>query len=292
MRNQTKRNQNKLVLAFVAAALTCGVFVTPSNASAQAEVEITGPLANAPAVRHMRLYRKGRIQIQPMFSFTLQDQYTRTLQVGLQLHYHFTDWLGVGLFGHYGVVGLNTNLTDEIQQKGVTTDRNRLSLPNRDVFEDQIAQMQWNAGLQLDFIPLRGKLALFQKLFVDTDFHIFLGVAFVGLDERANVTAAAQADNDCLGGGGCTATTRESRVAIAPTFGAGLTMYFNDFLGLNLEWRGMPFSWNTSGTDEARDGSGDFPDGMIDENDRIFQFNHMFTVGLVIYLPTAVEITE
>ncbi len=288
--NQHK--QNKLLVALIAAAaLTCGVFATPSDASAQAEVEITGPLANAPAVRHMRLYRKGRIQLQPMFTFTLQDQYTRTLQAGLQIHYHFTDWLGVGLFGNYGVAGLNTNLTDEIQQKGVTTDRNRLSLPNSDVFDQQIAQMQWNAGLQLDFIPLRGKLALFQKLFVDTDFHIFLGVAFVGLEERANVTAAEQSPTDCLSGG-CTATNRATRVAIAPTFGAGLTMYFNDFLGLNLEWRGMPFSWNTSGTDEARDGSGDFPDGRIDENDRIFQMNHMFTVGLVVYLPTAVEITE
>jgi outer membrane beta-barrel protein len=270
-----------------------------SHASAQ-EVQITGPLAGAPAVRRMRLYREGRLLIEPNFSFTLQDEFARSLIAGAHIGYYFTDWLGVGLWGGYTVASLETGLTDEIRAGGVTTDRNRLSLPTRENFNDQIANMTYVAALQLEFIPLRGKLALFQKLFVDTDFHIFLGVAMVGVEERAEVaitntghdgvgTLCAIGDTTCLEG---SQTARSSRLAIAPTFGAGLTMMFNDFVGLNFDWRGMPFSWNTSGTDESGDDDGDFPDGSIDSDDRFFKFNQMVQIGIVIYLPTAPTITE
>ena len=88
-------------------------------------------------------------------------------------------------------------------------------------------------------------------------------------------------------------TARASRVAIAPTFGVGLVLYFNEFIGMSMEWRALPFSWNTSGTDEAGKGKGDeFPDGAINSDDRIFHFNHMFNLGFIFYLPTGAEVSE
>ena len=288
-----------LTLATLAAAILAADMVGGASKAHAQEVQITGPLAGAPAVRRMRLYRTGRIQLEPNFSFTLQDEFKRTLYVGLHAGYYFMDWLGIGVWGAYGVAGLNTGLTDEVVRAGVTTDRNRLSLPTNENFDSQVGEQVWAAALQLEFIPLRGKLAMFQKLFVDTDLYMFLGVAFVGVEERADVhlqesneeagTECALADTACLEQ---SQTARSSRVAIAPTFGVGLTMMFNDFVGLNLNWRGMPFSWNTSGTDESGDEDGDFPDGAVDSDDRFFKFNHMFQVGLVIYLPTEPEITE
>jgi hypothetical protein len=53
----------------------------------------------------------------------------------------------------------------------------------------------------------------------------------------------------------------------------------------------MPFAWNTSGTDE-RGPDGLFPDGAINYRDRIRHFNNMVSLGLIIYLPTAPEITD
>ncbi|MCB9611429.1 MAG: hypothetical protein H6722_03145 [Sandaracinus sp.] len=285
-------------LTLVASLVAMDAALPASQASAQ-EVQITGPLAGAPAVRRMRLYRKGRFLLEPNFSFTIQDEFARSLIAGAHLGFYFTDWLGVGVWGGYNVASLDTGLTDEIRRGGVTTDRNRLSLPSNENFGDQIANMTYVAALQLEFIPLRGKLALFQKLFVDTDFHIFLGVAMVGVEERADValtsagssisTQCAVNDEGCLLG---SQTARSSRLAIAPTFGAGLTMMFNDFVGLNFDWRGMPFSWNTSGTDESGDDDGDFPDGEIDSDDRFFKFNQMVQIGVVIYLPTDPTITD
>jgi hypothetical protein len=117
----------------------------------------------------------------------------------------------------------------------------------------------------------------------------------VGLEERADVAISecgGQADLagkiTCLrdGNGGAAAQDdRQSRSTVAPTFGAGLSMYLADFLAMTLEWRGLPFAWNTSGTDESGSPFGDFPDGQIDEEDHLSHFNHMFVLGFAFYLP-------
>ncbi len=97
-----------------------GVSVGTPRAEAQ-EYQVTGPLAGAPAVRKMRVYRDNRFQIQPEFGATLVDEFTRTMFVGAQIGYHLTDWLGIHAFFDYGI-GLNTNLTDQIVSRGPRTD--------------------------------------------------------------------------------------------------------------------------------------------------------------------------
>lgn len=268
------------------------------SAEAQ-DVEITGPLAGAPAVRHMRIYRDGRFQVQPMAGITLNDEFARTIFTGVQIGYHFTDWLGLNVFGAYGALSIDTNLTDQIKDHGQTTERNQLSLPDAGEFPDQIGRLKYLTGVQATFIPFRGKLALFQALFIDTDLYLFGGLAMAGVEERAdvepNVCAGTTPSAACLD----SQTDRASRVQLAPTFGVGLSMYLTDYMGLTFEYRAFPFKWNTSGTDEGgankdrkSDDSGEFPDEQIDESDRIFHFNQMFTLGLAFYLPFHGEVTK
>jgi outer membrane beta-barrel protein len=268
--------------------------LAPSDVSAQ-EATVTGPLAGQPAVRHMRIYRRNRLQAQPLFGFTMQDPYRRSFFLGGQLQYHFTDGFGIGIWGGYGGLGVDTDLTREVENGGVTTPRNRLSMPTRGNFSEQLGIMNWAAAAQLTFVPLRGKLALFQRGFADTDFYLFGGVAFVGIEERANIDAASC---DGLATSGEVATcyeasqlARDSRIALTGTFGAGLNMYFADWFGLSIEWRGLPFKMNESGTDERGQG-GSFPDGRINASDRTFRLHHMFSLGFVFYLPGRVQISE
>ena len=286
---------DRALTAGLTAAMLCAAVsvAAPERAHAQ-EVQVTGPLAGAPAVHHQRLWRKGRLQLQPFFGVTLQNEFSRGLFVGAQLKYHLTDWLGIGVWGAYGVASLQTRLTKEIKKKGITSNDNRLSLPSRADFGKQIGELNWMAGADLSFIPLRGKISLFQKIFVDTDLQIFGGVAFVGLDERANTTAGVCDDSEpaydataCLD----TQTARSSRIALAPSFGVGLNMHFKEFMGLSIQWRGIPFKWNTSGTDEGGNG-GSFPDGVISSKDRIGKFNHMFSVGFVFYIPPGIKVSD
>ncbi len=286
-------NKRHLLMTVLAvAAFFAGAELRPSSAQAQ-DVLVTGPLAGAPAVHHMRIYRRNRLQLTPFAGFTLQNPHQRTILFGAQVGYHFLDWLGVsGLFG-YGAIGSDTNLTDEIVAQGVTTDRNRLSLPSRAGFDEQVGEIDWMGAIQLNFVPLRGKLALFQKAFLDTDFTIFGGVAFVGLTERANTSIdELEAAADVAAAYLASQSADSSRVAIAATFGANLSMYFTEWFGLTIEWRGLPFAWNTSGTDESGSPDGDFPDGVIDSEDRLFQFNHMFNLGFVFYVPPHANVTD
>lgn len=284
----------KLRILISTLLLALGVALAPSNVAQAQEVQVTGPLANQPAVRNLRLYRQGRFQIEPNFSFGIQNEFSRPLIAGLHMGYYFLDALGIGLWGGYAVANLNTGLTDEIADRGVAAERNRFSLPTSEGFPDQIGSFTYMASLQLEFIPLRGKLAIFEKLFVDTDFYIFAGLALVGVEERAD-----QSSNEvtgCMGNRDCLRelqTRRESRAAFAPTFGAGLSMYFNGLIGINMNWRAMPFAWNASGWDDSNSETGnDFGDGQLNSDDRFMRLNHMFTIGIVIYLPTAPTITD
>ena len=286
-----------------------GAVATHQGARAQ-EVQVTGPLAGAPAVRHLRIYREGRVMLQPTVGFSLQDQFTRYISFGLQANYHFTDWLGIGLWGFYAPVQLQTGLTTQVSQFGATTSRNRLSLPTSGNFSKQIGSLDWVVALQGIFIPLRGKLALFQEVFLDADFYVVAGVALAGVTERANTDPTGMLINPCAGDTVTDAclesqTARSSRLAVAPMFGVGLSVFANHFISVALEWRAFPFNWNTSGTDErgrnaqgqVRDASGGnvggvFPDGRVDGQDALFQFNHQFSLGVAFYLPTEARRTE
>jgi len=151
-----------------------------------------------------------------------------------------------------------------------------------DPFKNQLGSIKTVIAPQITLIPFRGKLAIFQKIFVDTDAYIFGGPAFVGLQERADC------DSNCN-----TSFTTQTRTAIAPTFGLGLSFYMGKFMSLGLEWRGLPFAWNTGGFD-TRGGAPDgrFPDNKINKDDREFKFNMLLGVNLGFTFPTTLKSSE
>lgn len=282
---------------FAVAALTASVAITawPEQAKAQ-EILLTGPLAGAPAVRKLRLHREGRFEVAPNVSFTLLDEYQRTIFAGVRLNYNFTDWIALGVWGAFGAVHLPTGLSNEIQR--VNEERKRLD-PNCDTlnckltkvnlgtdFTDQLGTLDWVAAPQITVVPFRGKLALFQSVFLDSDLYFFGGPAFVGVTERADCTSDGSPD--------CTESfDTASRMAIAPTFGLGFSFYVNKWSALGFEWRGMPFSWNSPGFDTAGGGqNNEFPDNNISKEDRQFKFNNVMTISYNIYFPMEYSISE
>ena len=290
-----------LVAAAGLAALTVG-----SAAEAQ-EIQLTGPLAGAPAARKLRLHRDGRFELAPGVSFSLLDEYQRTIMPGAKLTYHLTDWFGIGVFGGYGFQ-YTTALSDELQEKAVDGRRcdinpastactlTAVNITRRGggregtLAGDQLGQMTWLVAPQLTFIPFRGKLAFLSELFVDTDVNLFIGPAIVGLKERT----PCGVDDDGGTLAPCSQTfQKESRIAVAPTFGLGLNFYPSAFIGCGAEGRGLPFSWNTSGFDNHGGGTDEsFPDNAVNGADREFHFNSMFTVYVTVALPTEIKTTD
>jgi outer membrane beta-barrel protein len=296
-----KRRFVRAVLAVIAAA---GALSASSAANAQ-EIELTGPLKGAPAVRHLKLYREGRFTIDPTMSFTLLDQYRRTILFGARLNYNIKDWFAIGVWGAYGAISMNTNLASEIDNPNTGAPRNDLTANNVNhaqaptssntnnlgyaPFTDQTAKLNWVLAPQVTFIPFRGKLAIFNKIFVDTDFYLAAGWAFTGIQERG----------DCGGGGSQPACSAPNSFGLTsstkndPTFGVGFTFFANDWFTLGLEYRALPFSWNRAGFDSRGSGTnGNFPDGKINSQDDTFSFNQMITVSIGFSLPPRPKISE
>jgi outer membrane beta-barrel protein len=265
-----------------------GVFAS-TRATAQ-EIQLTGPLAGAPAVRQLRLQRQGRVEIAPTISFTILDEYQRTILPGGRITYNIADWIAIGIWGAYGAVHVPTSLSDHIQEVSVARRINepndypgnisinnlltRSSISPTD-FREQLGEINYVVSPQVTLIPFRGKLAIFQKIFVDTDAYLFGGAAIVGVTERAS----CETDCDVQWG-------RAARTTVAPTFGLGFNFYLAKFIALGLEWRGMPFAWNTGGFDNrGADPDGNFPDNKINEEDRQMKFNQMLSVNLGFYVP-------
>lgn len=290
----TKRKFTRLLAALTA---SFALFAFGERAEAQ-EIQLTGPLAGAPAVRKLKLYRQGRFEIAPSAAFTLLDEYNRTILFGARLTYNITDWLGIGAWGGYGAIQTTTALTDEIQR--VNVERRQQAAMMGEVYEDtttgrltavnlsndftkQIGEIQWLLAPQITLVPFRGKIALFQSLYIDTDLHLFLGPAFIGLNERKDCTSCTDPAS----------FTRGTRMAIAPTIGAGLTFYVNKWNALGFDLRALPFSWNRGGFDTAGGGKdAEFPDNKVDSADQRFRLNMMLGVSWNFYLPTQFRISE
>ena len=283
------------------AALTLG----ESVASAQ-EIQLTGPLAGAPAVRKERLHREGRFEVAPQFAFSLLDEYRQTHALGATIQYNIKDYLSVGVFGFFTLFSPTTDLTDQIDQVAA---RNSRTAPNvnhtqtgtgvntvygRASFADQTSKINYFAGPQLQFAPFRGKIALFQKLFVDTDLYIHGGLAFVGLSERAYCGDTGQ--KSCSDPA---SFTLKDNLAIAPTGGLGLSFYTNGGIGFRAEYRALPFYWNRAGFDSAGSGpNGKFPElqttgtAKVNGADDSFKWNQMITIGVVVAFPFQTQISE
>jgi hypothetical protein len=267
------------------------------NAAAQ-EIQITGPLAGAPAVRRLRLHREDRFDVALAPTFTLLDEFRRHIILGPRATYHFTDWVGAGLFGGYAV-SYNTGLSEELQQKAVVNrncDNNPNSLPCRRtavslchgpdcLADNQLGHILWLIAPQVTLVPFRGKFSFFGKLFTDADITVFLGPAIIGVEERDECKA-----------GSCTkesAFALQHRVTATGTFGLGLNFYPLDYLSFGAEFRLMPFMWNTSGFDNAGSGKDEaFPDNAIDGKDSALHWNPMATVFVGVQLPTTIKISD
>jgi hypothetical protein len=291
----TKKTEGKAARSlWLGLAATFSLLAYTETADAQ-EILLTGPLAGAPAVRKLRLRREGRFEVAPVFTFTLLDEYQRQMFGGARINYNLTDWLAIGVWGGVspGPLKITTGLADDIQ--AVNSARRTSQSASNDInlrltrvnigpdFTKQLGTMDWIAAPQITLVPFRGKIALFQSIFVDTDLHLFAGPAFVGVTERA----------DCAVGSCANAFNMESGVRIAPTAGLGFSFYFADFVSFGFNYRVVPFKRNTGGLDNAGGGpDGKFPDLGIDSNDASLKLNQMISVSFGFYFPTQYRVSE
>jgi hypothetical protein len=99
------------------------------------------------AVEQIYALRYHRFEVQPYFSFTLNDQFVSHNGPGLALNYYITNVLAVGVNGNL-YAGLNGDSDFNFQNRRAT----RVAVP--------LNEYQWGANLNFTYVPMYGKFAL------------------------------------------------------------------------------------------------------------------------------------
>jgi hypothetical protein len=185
-----------------------------------------------------------------------------------------------------------------------------LRQPSKDMFKDHLIGPtlgMWSAHLALT--PMGGKFSLFNALFANYDFYGLVGIGGVILGNPLSSGATSYTvRTDSAGGTSVrnvndTALTAQNDVnlqspapftghRIAGVFGIGTHIFFNDFVGLNLELRDYMYKANPGGLDVKTTDSNSDGSGVLSEQDE-YLVNHLyFGVGLTLMIPPGAKISR
>ena len=139
----------------------------------EAQARMTS-LADAPAIRHQNLLRKGRHELTPAFGITVGKAYNLDMVFQASYQYHFTDWISAGLEIGYGGVSFKTGLTKGVEEEGRRTED-----PN--TYRVARSCIGLLALAKASVVPLGGKLVLGGRYLGYVDFHVNVGVGMATL---------------------------------------------------------------------------------------------------------------
>jgi outer membrane beta-barrel protein len=195
-------------------------------------------------VQKKPVLQKGRFDLVPRFGVSLNDSMYRSYKVGVNGNYHFSErFYAGGIFEWYnfgGVLGGPTsNFKDVNSQTRTTADA---------------AYLNWAGGLELGFVPLAGKFALFNRAILYYDMALTAG----GMWADASTIALPASQGGAAG-----------------TVSLSNRIFFNRWMAVNLEVRDVVFMAGLRNQDEK-------------------SMTHAVTasLGLSMYFPTAFRYSD
>src|SRR6478609_3093861 len=84
--------------------------------STSARADRRNPLDGQPAIRHKVELRKLRFEVTPQFITSTNQDYRHAFGPGVNMQFHITDWLGIGVSGNY-MFNSNTSLEGQVRAK-------------------------------------------------------------------------------------------------------------------------------------------------------------------------------
>jgi len=294
------QTQTRFILSVGALAL----LASPAHAEGR------NPLAGQPAIRHRLELRKLRFEITPQLLLSVNQPYLIGVGGGAAFQFHITDWLGIGASVHYSQ-NFAAPLEGRVEEAlpafyaGVSDPSAGLRQPSRQIFRDHLVGPNLLVGFYGTLTPMAGKFSLFNALFANYDFYGIIGAGFVNVtNPLLNAPGGVYVDSSGATRTGY-ATPLETGNDVnlqspdpflgirgAGVFGIGVHIYFNHFIGLNLELRDYLFKSNPGGldvstTDNNRDNS-----PVLSSEDEYIVNNLYFNLGLTIMLPPSAKISR
>jgi outer membrane beta-barrel protein len=162
------------------------------------------------AVQQVYVYRRHRLEIEPYWGFTLNDQFVSHPAPGASINYYITNVLAVGLNGNV-YAGLNQDSDFNFENRRAT----RLAVP--------LTEYSWGANANFTYVPVYGKLAGLGDFIFSYDAYVTGGVGLI------NTRPIAVIDPD----------NRDFNYKSKLDFdvGIGLRIFLNRWFAVNLEVR-------------------------------------------------------
>lgn len=274
-----------------------------------AHAEGRNPLAGQPAIRHRVEMRKMRFEIAPQFVMSVNQPYLIGVGGGAALQFHLTDWLGIGASFHY-TANLAAPLAGRVEEAlpslyaSATDPSAGLRQPSKQMFRDHLVGPQMLIGVYGTLTPIGGKFSLFNALFANYDFYGIIGAGIVKVDtplasgmgaypDSANTMRMVNADplqsgNDV----NLQSPTPFTGIRGAGLFGIGVHLYFNHFIGLNLELRDYLYKSNPGGLDVNTTDNNNDNTPVLSSDDEFIVNNLYFGIGLTLMLPPSAKISR
>ena len=160
------------------------------------------------AVQQIYALRYHRVEVNPYFGLTMNDQFVGHNGPGLGVNFYITNVLAVGVNGNF-YAALNSNSDFNFQ----TSRAARVGEP--------ITEYAWNANLNFSYVPAYGKFAGFSDFIFHYDFYVLGGVGAIS----TRPIAVIDPDN----------RTFEYEPKVSIHVGGGLRIFFNRWFAAMLE---------------------------------------------------------
>jgi len=218
------------------------------------------------ATQQIYALRTGRVELNPYFGVTMNDQFVSHPSPGLALNYYITNVIAVGVNGNV-YHGMNSPSDFNFE----TSRAARIGMP--------ITEYSWCANANFTYVPAYGKFAGFGDFIFHYDIYVLAGVGAIS----TRPIAVVDPDN------------RTFSYEPTVTFGAGggVRIFFNRWIAAMLEIRDYIFfdrlenpnviTGYDNGVPKAQN-----PDTWLNDS-RSFTNNVQAQLGISIFLPLTWE---
>ena len=162
------------------------------------------------AVQQAYVLRRHRVEVNPYWGVTLNDQFVSHPGPGLAVNFYITNVLAIGINGNL-YAGLNSDSDFNFQNRRAA----RVANP--------INEYSWNANVNFTYVPIYGKFSTFSKFIFHYDIYAVGGVGAIS----TRPIPVIDPDNRQF----------SYTPKIAFNLGVGLRIFFTRWLAANLELR-------------------------------------------------------
>ena len=213
------------------------------------------------AVQQLFVLRNGRVELQPYWGFTLNDQFVSHPGPGLALNYWITNVLAVGVNGnYYGPFNTDSQFNFETRRAA------RIGVP--------LTEYNWGANFNFTYTPVFGKFAGFGDFIFQYDAYVVGGVGAIA----TRPIAVIDPDNRAF--------DYETRLAF--NAGIGLRVFFNRWFAVTMEIRDYIFNDQLENT-QIPDDIGDAQDPANWFGDQSLTNNVTAQLGVSVFIPFSFE---